>query len=90
MYNQRKINSKLTKHIKAIEKTKGDYISQVLYANFKDKQHSMLIEDEKAFVLDETVYKELLPLEKVDLIDYWKREENGRTNKKRRNLLRRS
>ena len=90
MYNQRKINSKLTKHIKAIEKTKGDYISQVLYANFNDKQHSMLIDDEKAFVLDETVYKELLPLEKVDLIDYWKREENGRTNKKRRNLLRRS
>ena len=82
--------SKLKRKLKRYAKRAGDdYISQVLHANFGDGSHRMEVKDEKVF---EEVYKETLqelaPLEKADLIDYLKKEENGRTNKTRRNLLR--
>ena len=71
--------------------TKDDFISSVIYANFGEQEHNMKVEDEKVFAdVYQKTQAELEPLEKVDLIDYWKKEDNGRTNKTRRNLLRRS
>lgn len=91
MDKSKAFNKELRKYVKDVEKNNGDFISYVLDANSLDKEHIMLVEGEKFF---EEVYnlskKELSPLEKVDLIDYWEMVENGRTNKKRRNILRRS
>lgn len=86
MFEKSKLKRELKKKSKRFD---NDYISQVLRANFGDGSHRMEVKDEKVF---EEVYKETLqelaPLEKADLIDYLKKEENGRTNKTRRNLLR--
>ncbi len=91
MFERYKLKKHLEKEIKKRQQTKDDLISQVLQANFEEQEHNMLVEDEKVFLeISKKTQKELLPLEKADLIDYWKKETNGRTNKKRRNLLRRS
>ena len=70
--------------------TKGDFVSEVIYANFGDEEHNMVVEDEKVF---DEVYKktceDFAELEKADLLDFWRKEKSGRTDKKRRNLLRR-
>lgn len=70
--------------------TKDDFVSSVIYANFGVQEHNMKVEDERVFVeVYQKTHAELESLEKVDLIDYWKKESDGRTNKTRRNLLRR-
>lgn len=70
--------------------TKGYFVSEVIYANFGDEEHNMVVEDEKVF---DEVYKktceDFAELEKADLLDFWRKEKSGRTDKKRRNLLRR-
>lgn len=86
-----KINLKrgLEKRAKDLEQTNVDLISVSLHANFDKGSHNMLVEEEKTYAESYTrVLSELAPLEKVDLIDYWVFG-NGRSNKKRRNLLRR-
>ncbi len=88
MFEKSKLKKELKKYAKKTEK--DDYISQVLHANFYDNSHRMKVKDKKIFTeVYKEISKELLPLEKADLIDYWKKEENGRTNKTRRNILRR-
>ena len=59
----------------------------LLSANFQEEKHKMLIGEEEykeyfSFFMDE-IYAEYSSLEKVDLLDYWKLIEYGRTNKKR-------
>ena len=51
-------------------------------ANFDDFEHSMIVGGEL-----EKVYQDLAPLEKADLIDFFNLESDGRTNKKRWNIL---
>ena len=63
------------------------FIKYLLYANFQEQKHKMLIGEEEQkefcrFFLD-NLYAEYSSIEKVDLIDYWKLIEYGRTNKKR-------
>lgn len=90
MDKNKALNKKLRKYVKDVEKNNGDFISYVLDANSLDKEHIMLVEGKKFFEEACNLSKnELSPLEKVDLIDYWEMVENGRTNKKRRNILRR-
>ena len=74
----------LNKRVESVEKKHGDYISYVLSENFSDIHHIMVVEED--FQL-EKVYNELKDLEKADLIDYFKKEQDERPNKKRRNLL---
>ena len=74
----------LQKKLDDVEKNYEDYVSYVLHENFLDVQHIMLVE-EKVDLTD--IYQELSDLEKADLIDFWKKEDNGQSNKKRRNLL---
>ena len=74
----------LIEKVKIVEKKHGDYISYVLNENFSDIQHIMVVEED--FKLDQ-VYDDLKDLEKADLIDYFKKEQDERPNKKRRNLL---
>lgn len=89
MFNKTRLKRQLNKKIGKIEKTKNDYVSYVINANFGHKLHNMEVKDKEVFneVYQET-YLELLPLEQADLHDYWNLGENGRTNKTRRNLLR--
>ena len=88
MFDKIKLKRGLNKKQKA---TKDDYISSVVYANFGEHVHNMEVEDEKVFVeVYQRTQAELEPLIKADLYDFMKKEENGRTSKKRRNLLRRS
>ncbi len=90
MDKSKAFNKELRKYVKDVEKNNGDFISYVLDANSLDKEHIMLVEGKKFFEEAYNLSKnELSPLEKVDLIDYWEMVENGRTNKKRRNILRR-
>lgn len=84
MENTRKYARELQKKIKNVEKLNGDYISYVLHENFSNNQHIMLVEEK---VDMSEIYGELSDLEKADLIDFWNKENNGRSNKKRRNLL---
>ena len=64
--------------------SKNRTISHVLEENFGNDKHMMLIEEEK---IDQekshSLSQDNFFLEKVDLSDYWKIFENGRTNKKR-------
>ena len=53
------------------------------YANFDELKHSMLIGGGL-----EKIYNDLSDLERADLIDFFNLERHGRTNKKRRNILR--
>lgn len=84
MENTRKYARELQKKIKNVEKLNEDYISYVLHENFSNNQHIMLVEEK---VDMSEIYGELSDLEKADLIDFWNKENNGRSNKKRRNLL---
>lgn len=89
MKNNLLLRFKLRKKMRGVEKDADAFISRVLHANFNGEQHSMKVEGDTAFT--ETfsqTYDELEPLVKADLADYWKIEENGRPNSKRRNLLR--
>lgn len=86
MFEKSKLKRGLKKKSKRFD---NDYISQVLRANFGDDSHRMEVKDEKVFQeIFSRTFEELSPLEKADLIDYWEKEENGRTNKTRRNILR--
>ena len=55
--------------------TKGDFVSEVIYANFGDEEHNMVVDDEKVF---DEVYKktceDFAELEKADLLDFWRKE----------------
>lgn len=82
------ISRKLNKKVKNVEKKHRDYISYVLDANFHNEKHIMLVEDKDLYLqIYNTVKQELEPLETVDLLDFNKIGEYGRSNKKRRNLL---
>ncbi len=83
----RKLKRELIKQVKYIEKTKGDYISYILSENFDGNEHNMVVDGKVFDFVQKQTEQELLPLEKADLTDYWNLGENGRTNKKRRNLL---
>lgn len=84
MSNISRYAKELQKKLDDVEKNYEDYVSYVLHENFLDVQHIMLVE-EKVDLTD--IYQELSDLEKADLIDFWKKEDNGQSNKKRRNLL---
>ena len=84
MSNTSRYAKELQKKLDVVEKNYEDYVSYVLHENFLDVQHIMLVE-EKVDLTD--IYQELSDLEKADLIDFWKKEDNGQSNKKRRNLL---
>lgn len=84
MSNTSRYAKELQNKLDDVEKNYEDYVSYVLHENFLDVQHIMLVE-EKVDLTD--IYQELSDLEKADLIDFWKKEDNGQSNKKRRNLL---
>ena len=84
MSNTSRYAKELQKKVDDVEKNYEDYVSYVLHENFLDVQHIMLVE-EKVDLTD--IYQELSDLEKADLIDFWKKEDNGQSNKKRCNLL---
>ena len=89
MFEKIKLKRGLKKRAKELEQTNVDLISASLHANFDKGSHIMLVEEEKVYADCYSLTRsELVPLEKVDLIDYWVLE-NARPNKKRRNLLRR-
>ena len=58
-----------------------------LNANFGDETHKMQVEEEKFAneieQLPQSFFDEFSQFEKVELLDYWKQENNGRTDKKR-------
>ena len=66
---------------------RGEEISVIMrqdfQSNFDDLEHKMLIEGEE--LVD--AYLEQAILERAELEDFWREENNERPNKKRRNLL---
>ncbi len=75
----------LEERAKDIELRK-DKIFSLLPANFEDEQHKMLIGgsiEEFYGNMPKSLKEEISTLEKVDLMDYWKFDEYGRTGKTR-------
>ncbi len=65
---------------------RSDKIFSSLCANFNDDKHKMLIGEVFSAFYDnmpKTLAEETSSFEKVDLMDYWKFNEYGRTSKKR-------
>lgn len=69
-----------------IVENQTDKIFSLLPANFEEYKHKMLIGGSFAEFygnMPQTLVDEISSFEKVDLIDYWKFYEYGRTGKKR-------
>ncbi len=84
MIRKNKYAKELWTKVKNVEKFYGDYISYVLNENFSNDEHIMLMREDVDL---SKIYDQLSDLEKADLIDFWNKESNGQSNKKRRNLL---
>lgn len=63
-------------YAKKNEERLSSFLRQDFQANFEDLKHNMLIEGE----LLDRVYNQLQDLERAELEDYWKRENNDRPN----------
>lgn len=78
-----KYQDELKKYAQQGEEKLSSILRQDFQANFEDFEHKMLIERETLG----KVYKDLSPMERAELEDFWQKEKNDRPNKKRRNLL---
>ena len=73
---QDKYKAELNEYVGAKERENRNYFS-LFHANFDEFQHSMIVEELAK------IYDELSFIEVCELCDYFKLEQNGRTNKKR-------
>lgn len=85
MHTDKKYAKELKSYVAKRWTAKKRNIFQVLQENLDDEKHNMLIEEDLIdFILSQKeLEKENHLLEKVDLTDYWKIFENGRTNQTR-------